>query len=407
MGIRQSHVAEIQAWLHDVPHVDDGGRAFLEGLVTELRRRGMPLWRANVCLLTMHPEVFWRTVQWREEDGVQFLSRQHELLRSSYYTESPVAQLRKGTPSIRVRLGPGPLPYPVCEDLRVRGGTDYLAQRLLFSNGEISYASWSTREVRGFDDETCAALEKLAPYLARRVELESAYYATRSLLEVYLGKNAARRVLAGAFRRGEGESIEAAIWFCDLRDFTRTSDSSPPEEVVQMLDAYFDRVSAAIVAHGGEVLKFVGDAVLAIFSVDASNDARQACQSALAAAQEALAAVDALSSERVAAGRGELRVGIALHLGRVMYGNIGARDRLDFTVISASVNEACRLEGLCKILGTPLTLSETFVAAAAAEHVIDLGTHELKGVSTRARIYSLAPFAPRLVKPRPADDHGV
>jgi adenylate cyclase len=157
-----------------------------------------------------------------------------------------------------------------------------------------------------------------------------------------------------------------------------------------MLDAYFDRVSAAISTHGGEVLKFVGDAVLAIFPVHAANEAQHACRSALAAAQKALSAILALSSERIAAGKVGLQMGIALHVGRVMYGNIGARDRLDFTVISSSVNEACRLEGLCKALGTPLTLSEDFVTAADAEGVVDLGAHELKGVSSKVRVYSLA-----------------
>jgi adenylate cyclase len=397
-GLLLSHVAELQKWLHDAPHVDDGGETFLRNLVSALRARGLPIWRANVCLMTMHPEVFWRTVQWQEgQEGeeIHVFAREHALLVSPYYTASPVAALRQGTPAIRVRLAPGALPYPVCEDLRAQGATDYLAQGLVFSNGEISYASWATRDAAGFDEESCAALAQLAPYIARRVELESAYYATRSLLEVYLGKNAARRVLAGAFRRGEGETLDAAIWFCDLRDFTRTSDSAPPREVVQMLDAYFDRVSTAITGHGGEVLKFVGDAVLAIFPVAAAGDAQRACRSALAAAKEALVAIDALSRERIAAGRGELHVGVALHLGQVMYGNIGARDRLDFTVISSSVNEASRLEGLCKVLHTPLTLSEAFVTAAAAEGVVDLGAHDLKGVSNKVRVFSLAPSALR------------
>lgn len=391
MSLRVAHLPELQAWLHDVRHVDDGGRSFLAGLAAELCSRGLPLWRANVCLMTMHPEVFWRTVQWHAGEEVEVIARPHELLRSPYYTTSPVAALRAGVPTIRVKLQAGPLPFPICEDLRAKGGTDYLAHGLVFSNGEISYASWTTREPGGFDDEACTALDRLALYLARRVELESAYYATQSLLEVYLGKNAARRVLAGAFRRGEGESIEAAIWFCDLRDFTRTSDSTPAAEVVRLLDAYFDRVSAAISAHGGEVLKFIGDAVLAIFPVGEAHDAARACRSALAAAREALAAVDALSRERVAAGHGALRVGVALHLGNVMYGNIGARDRLDFTVISSSVNEACRLEGLCKVLGTPLTLSEAFVSAVSDEPIVDLGAHELKGVKGKLRVFSLAP----------------
>jgi adenylate cyclase len=388
-GLFLDPVAEIQAWLLATTYVDDGGETFVRELVAELRARGVPLSRASVCLMTMHPEVFSRDVQWSEAEGVKVLTREHHLLDTPFYTTSPVAEIRKGAASIRVPLIAGPLPYPVCESLRAQGCTDYFAQALRFSNGEISYASWTTREANGFDEQACAILDGLAQPLARRVELESAYYGTRTLLEVYLGKNAARRVLAGAFRRGGGELIDAAIWFCDLRDFTRTSDRAPPGEVVEMLDGYFDRVTAAITAHGGEVLKFVGDAVLAIFPVDPTCDARHACRNALDAAEEALSALEDLSSERTSVGKEPLRIGVALHLGQVMYGNIGARDRLDFTVISSSVNEACRLEALCKPLGTPLTLSEAFVAAAATERAVDLGRHELKGVANRVRVYSL------------------
>src|SRR5258708_2148654 len=207
MGLRLSHLPELQAWLHSAPHVDDGGEAFLRGLVEELRARGLPLSRASVCLMTMHPEVFWRNIQWHEGGAIEVFAREHQLLGMPFFTKSPVAELRKGAAPIRVLLAPGPLPYPVCEYLRAQGHTDYLAHGLPFSNGEISYASWATREDGGFGEEACATLDRLAPFLARRVELESAYYATRSLLEVYLGKNAARHVLAGAFRRGGGELI--------------------------------------------------------------------------------------------------------------------------------------------------------------------------------------------------------
>ena len=194
-------------------------------------------------------------------------------------------------------------------------------------------------------------------------------------------------MVEGEFRRGGGELIEAAIWFCDLRGFTAMSDHSAPREVVETLDAYFDRVAGAVMEQGGEVLKFVGDAVLAIFPID--GDAARATGAALEAAERALAALGALNEERTAQGRSPLAIGIALHIGAVMYGNIGARNRLDFTVISAAVNEACRLEGLCKPLGTPLAMSEAFVAAARLERTLDLGTHALAGVDAPVRVLTL------------------
>jgi adenylate cyclase len=290
-----------------------------------------------------------------------------------------------------VRLEGGPLPFPICEDLRAQGGTDYFAQGLPGSTGEISYISWATRQPSGFSDDAVAALTALSPYLAQRIELESAYHGTRALLEVYLGRNAGQRVVAGGFRRGSGELIDAAIWFCDLRGFTSLSDDRLPQDVVETLDEYFDCVDGAVMQGGGEVLKFIGDAILAIFPV--AGDAPAACRRALAAAERALAALDRVNAGSAARNEPPLAIGVALHLGQVMYGNIGAKDRLDFTVISSSVNEACRLEALCKPLQTPLALSQAFVEAARPDGLVDLGLHALKGVRAPLRVFTLAHHA--------------
>jgi adenylate cyclase len=378
----------LRDWLLRAPHVDDGGVALMTGLVTQVRALGLPLWRCSFTLMTKHPELVWRTVQWKEDSGVQIIDRRRSVLDEPYFTRSPIALLRRGAPPIRVRLLPGEaLPFPICEDLRAKGGTDYFAQGLPASNGETGYVSWASCAPDGFSDESVAALTALTPELGQRIELASAYHATRALLQVYLGRNAGARVVEGSFQRGGGELIDAAIWFCDLRGFTSLSDERPPEEVVKTLDDYFDRVAGAVMMHEGEVLKFIGDAILAIFPV--AGDAPAACRNALAAADSALAALARLNDERAAAGTGPLAIGIALHLGQVMYGNIGARDRLDFTVISSSVNEASRLEGLCKSLATPLTLSEAFVKAAMPEGIVDLGHHTLKGVRAPIHVFTL------------------
>jgi len=387
MGLTLSAVPPIQEWLLHADHVADGGPSFVRGLAEQLLANGLPLWRMSMALLTKHPELLWRTVQWHESEGVKFIERQHRTSLDPFFTQSPVALLVRGQPPIRVRLGESADAFPICRDLRDQGGTDYYAQGLRFTNGETSYVSWATRAAEGFDAETVRALDAIAPHLARRLELESAYHATAALLEVYLGRNAARRVRAGSFRRGGGELIRAAIWFCDLRDFTAKSDRMRPEEVVEMLDAYFDGVASAISSYGGEVLKFVGDAILAIFP-QGEHDRDEACQRAVRAADQALAAVDRLNVGRDDLDR--LSIGVALHQGEVMYGNIGSRDRLDFTVISAAVNETCRLEALCKPLKTPITLSEAFVRAIPDEAVVDLGEHALKGVHSRIRVFTLA-----------------
>jgi adenylate cyclase len=289
-----------------------------------------------------------------------------------------------------VRLHEADLRFPICQELAAGGGSDYYAQGLAFANGERSYVAWATRQAGGFDVGALRALDAIAPMLASRIELESSYHATRSLLEVYLGRNAAQRVIHGQFRRGGGELIRAAIWFCDLRGFTAISDRTPPGKVVQILDSYFDCVAGVIAQHGGEVLKFIGDAILAIFPV--GDDASKACRDALMAAERALSSIEQVNQNR--ADQPALEVGIALHLGEVMYGNIGSKERLDFTVISSSVNETSRLEGLCKSLGTRLTLSQAFVNAAPRPDIVDLGEQALKGVSTKLRVFTLEHLRP-------------
>lgn len=369
------------------PHQREDSAAFARALSERLVRAGLPLWRLRYALLTMHPEVLWRSVMWRADAPVTVVDQPHERLADSFYTASPIAVVRDTRAALRVRLTAGELPHRLCVELRDEGGTDFYAQPLPFINGQVGYATFVTREPGGFSDEAISLLQELQPFLARRVELESAYYATTALLEVYLGKNAARRVLAGQFQRGQGEQIDAAIWFSDVRGFTELSDSAPPARVIEVLDAHFDALASAIADQGGEVLKFIGDAVLAIFPL--ADDPRGACRRALAAAQAAFTALSRVNEGLLGRGEAPLRIGVALHRGRVMYGNIGARERLDFTVISPAVNEASRLESLCKPLGVKLALSAAFVETAEAEGVVDLGEQALRGVRAPVRVFTL------------------
>lgn len=372
------------------PHHAHDSTAFVRALAEQLQGAGVPLWRLRFALMTMHPEVLWRSVFWRADEGASVIDQAHRRLEDPFYTESPVAVVRKGGQPLRVRLAPGELPYALCRELREQGGTDFYAQPLPFTNGQVGYVTYVTQEPSGFSEATLELLQAVQPFLARRIELESAYYATSALLEVYLGKNAARRVQAGQFQRGGGELFDAAIWFSDVRGFTQLSDGTEPGRVIEILDGHFDALAGAIADHGGEVLKFIGDAVLAIFPL--GDDPRGACRRALAAAEAGFAALAAFNGTLAARGDAAVEVGIGLHCGRVMYGNIGARDRLDFTVISSAVNEASRLESLCKPLGTRLALSAAFVQTAELqERVVDRGEQALKGVKAPLRVFTLAP----------------
>lgn len=375
--------SEILHWLLGPAPTDVG--ELVRGFAERLVAAQIPIDRLNLSLGLMHPEVLSRIAIWTPQGCVVRVNTRRAL-NESRFLDSPVAVILAGGGPIRRRLA-GPtaqLDYPVCSELAADGFTDYSARGLRFSDGRQAPVTMATRAPDGFSDQQLASLDAVWPALALRIELASAHIATRSLLEVYLGQNAARRVLAGEFVRGSGTPLRAAVWTCDLRDFTGLSDRLPPLEVTRLLDAYFERVVDAVTQHGGEVLKFIGDAILAVFPAD--EDPGPACARALAAARQAVAALAQANLGRAE----QLIIGVALHLGEVFYGNIGGSGRLDFTVIGAAVNEVCRLEALCKSLGTPIILSAALREHLADADLLDLGEHPLRGVRLPQRVFGVA-----------------
>lgn len=353
-----------------------------------LGQSGIPVYRCGATLVTSHPEIFIEVVIW--ESGTSRVSQvTHEESTQELDELSPIFEVRRTHQPRRFRLEvpAESLPWSDLRALAAAGATDYVCLPIDVGCGVWTYFSFATREPGGFRDEAVDTLLNLRPVLELHLSLCGHARAKRQLLSVYLGENAAHRVLAGAFKRGTGEPIDAAIWFCDLRGFTSFSDQRPVTEVVRTLDQYFERVAEPVMANGGEVLKFIGDAMLAIFRVSQGGPA-DACTRALAAAEQALDGVARLDT-----GQGErLRIGVALHLGQVMYGNLGARERLDFTVIGAAVNEVCRIEALCKELGNPLLMT-----AAFRQHIgkptVSAGSFALKGVGGEREVFTLAPPA--------------
>jgi len=358
-------------------------------LVTEVAERVaavIPIGRLSLSVRTMHPEVYVRNLLWTPSRGTELVERLHEIVDKTVYQDSPIAEIHAGTDRIRVRLDDGELPYPVCHDLRAQGATDYVVFRLPLYERVNSFVSFVTWAESGFTDRQLVDLENLCDVLSLRVALTSVLHATRSLLRTYLGAEASRRVLAGNFTRGSGEAIEAVVWTCDMRGFTAMVDRHGMNEVIGVLDRYFESVALPIEAHGGEILKLIGDAVLAVFPLGGGEEAGRR---ALLAAEEALKATEGLQGPD-----GEpLHIGIALHVGEVLYGNVGASRRLDFTVMGRAVNEVCRVEAKCKELGVPLLLTEAFVRRMGEQiegrDVISVGRHPLRGVSHDTELFTL------------------
>lgn len=282
---------------------------------------------------------------------------------------------------MRVRLNGAELRWEALRELHGEGGTDYFMWPVPSGGpGRPPYFSFTTDAPDGFTDEHLAVIAGLRDPLALHHGICTRELVLRELLTVYLGQNAARRVLAGAFTRGGGEEIRAAILFSDLRSFTELAGARPVKELIGILDGYFEAVAEAVMAQGGEVLKFIGDAVLAIFDADLHGEAG-ACERALTAAEAALA--------RLASGAAGLRVGIGLHFGDVLYGNVGGKERLDFTVIGAAVNVASRVESACKEKGVPLLLTRAVRDRVARPDLRALGAASLKGVEAPVELFTL------------------
>jgi adenylate cyclase len=358
---------------------------FLLSLIERLRAEGLALWRVSTSLRTFHPEVFVYNFQWRLGKALESILQPRQLMDSPIYRKSPVYALHHlGIDEIRVNLQASPetLEYDVCRELAAEGGRDYFLTSLDYSDGQRSFISFTTDSDSGFSEQNLVLIRSLIPALALRNELAAQRFLTDCLLRVYLGDIAAQRVQGGQFLRGHSDTLEAVIWFADLRDFTSLSNRVSPQRLVQILDQYFDALVGPIQTQGGEVLKFIGDAVLAIFLT--THQTQQACLSALSAAEEVLKNIGALKIPEVP----ELAVGIGLHFGELTFGNVGSMGRLDFTVIGAQVNEASRIEGMCKTLEKSLLMSEAFVRASGRTDFYDLGYHDLRGIEQPVRIYA-------------------
>jgi adenylate cyclase len=363
---------------------------------------GLPLSRAVVGVDTLHPVLEGRVFEWRRDAAATTQADYGRLdVEDSFdkWLQSPFHRLyESGETTFRQHLGNEPLEFPVLEELRRQGMTDYLAMVNRFAADaaigtmDCTYSSWATDRAGGFQDADLAALELLVPCLALAIKSASITRIAETLVETYLGRDAGHRVLRGQIQRGIAEKISAVLWFSDLQGFTRITDSAPPEQIIPLLNEYADALATAIHGQGGEVLKFIGDGILAIFAASAAADA---CACALDAAADARREVVMLNQRRAAAGQPVTRFYLGLHVGDVFYGNIGSLDRLDFTVVGPAVNEASRIAAMCRSLDQDVLLSSGFAQAAGANRgrLVSVGRYALRGVQRPQELYTLDPEA--------------
>ncbi|WP_407951253.1 adenylate/guanylate cyclase domain-containing protein [Pararhizobium qamdonense] len=405
MQVPSSATAGLHQEAADAPLGDSSG--VIEWLMTETRddrfidnifvemcerlnRAGIPVSRGTLHFRILHPQWLGARILWQrgmKEGDIQTFGFAIE--DSDRYRNRPVNEIHSGAQIVRQRLEPAfsvnAPPYTLYDELRAQGHTDYIAWPLKHTLGKQHIITFGSDRPGGFSDDDIAALSDLLPAFALVSEIRLKNRLARTLLETYVGPHASEQILAGATTRGSGVTVGAAILICDLRDFTGISDMWPRDDVIELLNGYFDAMAEPIERHGGEILKFMGDGLLAIFPLSNTNASRDL----LAAIREAQTAMAALNEENVKKGHEPLGYGIGVHVGDVMYGNIGSRSRLDFTVIGPTVNVASRLESLTKEIKRPVLLSRAFVEIAGCEAKMEnVGSHLLRGLSEPIDVFA-------------------
>ena len=385
-----------------------------EDLTAALARKlvddGVALYRMGVLLWSLHPMIAGKHCVWtRGEDEVQQFIPTYDIFNDRRFIDSPLQHVSKGHGGIRLKLDTNPdeFDFPIMADLKPKGVTDYVAMPMPFSNGQINVLTLACDHPKGFTTANLGLIFECSALISRLFEVFSLKSSATSLLETYLGKRTGARVLGGEIRRGDGDVIDAAILFCDLRGSTRLENELGREAYLRELNRFFETTTDVVNAHDGEVLKFIGDAVLAIFP--AGNGRAAACKNAVESARHIVNKLanpeldieqadaepaEAESDDQVSAPLTELACAIGVACGEVTYGNVGSRERLDFTVIGGAANIAARLGEYGKNLGDSITVSAE-VAGSCGIAAAPLGALDLRNVQEKVEAFTVSAVVDR------------
>lgn len=407
-GLARS-IADLYVWTMEAGLHGATAAELFEGYCRRLADAGVPLWRAYVSTQTLHPQWTGYGYTWRrrlnavhEQQFARIATPSSAWLQSPFFQLIERARAGEPTPSMRRRLAAGPQErdFPALAEFHADGATDYYAVVYTYglkgdpAHGAGVVLSFAAHGAEGFSDAHLAQLVATLPGLALALKAHAGHDIAANLLSAYLGADAGRRVHQGAVIRGAVDSLNAVVWYADLRSFTAASDRWPAPAIIDMLDDAFEALTAPLRERGGQVLKFIGDAMLAIFAIGGES-AAAVCQRALDAAEEAQTLLAENNRRRAEAGLPYVEGDIALHVGEVLYGNVGAQDRLDFTVIGPAVNETARIEKACDALDRRILASERFAREAdlCGGRLTPLGSHALRGVAAAQTLYGVTAVA--------------
>ncbi|MBZ9601000.1 adenylate/guanylate cyclase domain-containing protein [Phyllobacterium chamaecytisi] len=402
--MNEADIVEIETWL-DLQGLSGMSEMDLfNGFCARCLAAGIQLERASAFVDTLHPIYEGRAFPWRRDGEVEkaiieYGSSQQGESADNWQNSTFYHLLQIGEDEMRHRLtGVDDVGFRHLTTLKSEGCTDYLAFMNRFSNegsiGEMDcfYSSWSTADSEGFAEDDIDVLRRLVRGLALAIKCASLTRIVRTLADVYLGRDAAKRVLAGRINRGSAERIEAVLWYSDLRDYTRISDAAAPDAIIPMLNDYAEAVISSVQEAGGDVLKLIGDGILAIFT---EGDSASAATAALRAQMHLRKRVVVLNKTRKASGAPATDVYLGVHIGEVFYGNIGSDTRLDFTVVGPAVNEVSRIASMCRSVDQDVLLSDRFAAALPEElraKLVSVGRFALRGVGRAQELFTLDPI---------------
>ena len=390
-----SLINDLADWLMGEALVETDLETLLSGCSQRLGAAGVPVARLYLGFRTLHPLIQGMGYIWVEGAGIEREDYSHDSGDTTFQQSPMHTMVEQRIPFLRRHLcGPDMLTdYPLLDDLCAKGFTDYLGFAVPFDRESQDgiVGSWACRRESGFSDHDIAALTRIQRRLAVACKVLIRAQRTTNILEAYFGKNAAQRILAGHIQRRDLDPIHAVIWYSDLRGSTSLAGRLAPGEFLDVLDAYFECSAGAVLAHGGEVLLLIGDAVLAIFPIGEERTERDACGAAIAAAREAMQRLRDVNAERSARGNETLEFGLGLHVGDVSYGNIGVPERLELTVVGQAANEVARIESLTKEVGHAVVASGRFARNLNIDWV-PLGRRELAGVEKPLEVFGCSDF---------------
>ncbi|MGB5328626.1 MAG: adenylate/guanylate cyclase domain-containing protein [Gammaproteobacteria bacterium] len=365
---------------------------FVHQLSHQLNDHGASIDRLMLSLLTLNPQLIGTSETWlKSTDTTTLVNASHGVRDTERFIGSPLQAIYETHKRVRKRLDNLPEDaHRAYTELAEDGFTDYLALPVLF--GEVAQPGAAiiicTKQKGGFSDQDIESFRQIRDYLAPILEVHALRHISRSLMNTYVGKRTSEKVLAGMIKRGDADVINAALWYSDLRDFTCLTETLPAEQVLEMLNEYFEFVSAAVTARGGEILRFIGDAMLIVFPIDDNMCKQTACNAAIDSAIDAYNTLASLNHQRRRHGQPVIEFGVGLNVGEVIYGNVGAPDRLDFTVMGPAVNRTARLEALTKELSCDILFSQNFAELIEIPSEF-LGNHEMKGIAEPQAVYAL------------------